>query len=121
MRYSQLDMGTLQNAFDGNTNTLIRSLEANPLVINLDFHSPRNLSGLSVRVGGVATRVTARLDVEGKEVPMIFEQEEPNTPLPKAVNVDFKGTYPVKSLRLEVRSVNDQEPAHVHVWEIALR
>lgn len=121
VRFSQLDMGGIQNAFDGNLNTIIRSLEANPLVIELDFPQPRNLSGLTVRVGGPPTRVTARLVVDGKDVPMIFEKQEDNTPLPKDVAVDFGAAYPVTSLRLEIKSINDEEPAHVHLWEVTFR
>ena len=121
MRYSMLDMGTIQNAFDGNENTMICSLEANPLVFELDFQQPRSLSGVTVRVGGTPTRVTARLTVAGRDVPLVFEKEVPNSALPRDVDVDFGSTYPVTNLRLEVRSVNDEEPAHVHVWEITFR
>ena len=119
--YSMLDMGTIQNAFDGDTCTLIRSLEANPLVIELTFPQPRAMSGLTVMVGGVATRVTARLQVEGQNTPVVFKNEQPQTPLQKEMTLNFSATLQVTSIHLEVLSVNDSAPAHIHVWEITFK
>jgi hypothetical protein len=136
VQYSTLDMGGILNVFDGRENTNLRSLEANPLVIELDFTSPRQMSGLTARVGGVPTQVRVTLQVEGAEqefpaeqepargpsgTPLVFEQQVPNTPLPRDVAVDFKATYQVRRLRLEVRSINDAEPAHIHLWEVTFR
>ena len=42
---SALDIGQLSDAFDGNTNTLIRTPAINPLVITLTFTEPQNLTG----------------------------------------------------------------------------
>jgi hypothetical protein len=119
--YSMLDMGTIQNAFDSDTGTLIRSLEANPLVIELTFPQPRAMNGLTVMVGGVATRVTARLQVEGQNTPVVFKNEQPQTPLPKEMTLNFSATLQVTSIHLEVLSVNDSAPAHIHVWEITFK
>ena len=79
------------------------------------------MSGLVARVGGVPTKVTVTLQVVGRDTPLVFEQQVPNSPLPRDVAVDFKTSYPVTQLRLAVQSVNDAEPAHVHLWEVTFR
>ena len=116
--YSMLDMGSIQNAFDGDTNTLVRSMEANPLVIELTFSQPLAMSSVTVMGGGVDSRVTATLQVQGQSSPQVFKNDAPQTPLPKNLTVDFGGTLQVTSIRLEILSVNDSAPAHIHVWEI---
>jgi len=119
--YSMLDMGTIDNAFDGNTGTLIRSLEANPLVIELTFPQARETNGVTILVGGVATRITARLQLEGQDTAQTFQIQVPQTPLPREVYLDFGGPQQVASMHLEVLSVNDVAPAHIHIWEIKLK
>jgi hypothetical protein len=34
------------------------------------------------------------------------------------MNIDFGTIYPVLKADIQVLSVNDKEPAHVHVWEV---
>jgi hypothetical protein len=119
--YSMLDMGSLQNAFDGDTNTLIRSMEANPLVIEITFPQPTSMSSVTVLVGGVYSRVTATLQVQGQSSPLVFKNELPQSALPKDLTVNFGATLQVTSIRLEILSVNDSAPAHIHVWEVTLK
>ena len=119
--YSMLDMGSIQNVFDGDTGTLVRSLEANPLVIELAFPQPTAMSSVTVRVGGVYSRVTAILQVEGQSSPLVFKNELPQTQLPKDLTVSFGSSLTVTSIRLEILSVNDSEPAHIHVWEVTFK
>jgi len=119
--YSKLDMGSIQNAFDRDTNTLIRTFEANPLVIELTFPQAQSMSGVTIRVGGVASRVTIQLQVEGQDTPLTFAQDAPDTPLPKDMTLNFGSTLQVKFVHLEVLSVNDTEPAHIHLWEVTFK
>ena len=121
VKYSKLDMGSIQNAFDGDSNTLIRSFEANPLVIQLTFPQTQSMSGVTVRVGRVASRVTVQLQVEGQDTPVTFSQEVPSTPLPKDVILNFGTTLQVKFVQLEALSVNDTQPAHIHLWEVTFK
>jgi hypothetical protein len=121
VRYSLLDMGPIGNLFDGNENSLIRSMEANPLILELEFPQPRAMSGVSVRIGGTATRITAYLTEEGQDKPAAFQDDFPTSPFTRDVVLDFGAAHQVKMLRLEITSLYDGEPAHVHVWEVRLR
>jgi hypothetical protein len=118
VQYSRLDMGQLYNLFDGDLNTITRSEFANPYVINVSFPEPTLMSGISIRVGGVATRVTVDLQTEGSDAPLHFEQEKGGTADPRDMTIDFGTIYPVLKADIQVLSVNDKEPAHVHVWEV---
>jgi len=120
VRYSQLDMGAIQNIFDGNDNTLIRSLEANPIVIELIFDQPQSLKGMTVLVGGTPTQLTAKVSVVGKSDPVVFQNEVVGASFTRNVPLDFGGALMVTQIHLEVKSPYDSEPAHVHVWEVAV-
>jgi hypothetical protein len=119
--YSQLDMGEIKSAFDGDPATLIRTYEANPFKINFTFEQPQTLNGLRLRVGGVATRVSALVYVQGEGVPRSFSVEAVESPVPHMVDLDFLAARDVQSIQLEILNVRDSEPAHVHLWEITFR
>ena len=121
VRYSMLDMGTISNVFDKDSETLLRSLEANPLQVEIAFDQPVPVSGVVLRVGGTPTRITATLTVAGNDAPLTFTTEVPGDPLSRDVPLDFDGPWQVQVLSLEVLSVNDGEPAHVHLWEIWIK
>jgi hypothetical protein len=119
VRYSFLDMGSIDKIFDGNQDTLIRTMEANPLVVEIEFPAPKEIERLGVRVGGTPTEVTVILtDKSGEAHP--YHQKVIETPTPRTVQFSFSDKYDITKLRVEVLSIYDQEPAHVHLWEIVL-
>jgi len=124
VKYSFLDMGDINMAFDGDVNTLIRSMEANPLKVEIDFVEPQRLHGVTVQVGGVPTRVQVKLhpvDNATLAHAPVFSKTVPATPDPRPVEIDFGGTFEVSGISLEVQNVLDSESAHVHVWEITFK
>jgi hypothetical protein len=121
VHYSYLDMGPIGNIFDNNPGSLIRSLEANPLTIEMEFPEPRPVKGVTVRIGGTTTHVTAILTAEDQDSPITFEDEFVVSPYTRDVSLDFSQTWMLTKLRLEVKSVYDGEPAHVHIWEVTLK
>lgn len=121
VRYSPLDMGVIQNAFDGDPNSVMRTSEANPLVIELSFPQPRTLNSISVRLGSVATRLTVRLEVVGSSTPALYSHQVGHEPGYRDMTIDFDAPLLVERLRVEVESVEEKEPTHVHLWEVRLR
>ncbi len=118
VRHSQLDMGEIFHAFDGDANTLTRSLEANPLRIRLTFDAPRELNGLTARIGGVPGKVVVWVEPLDGSAAVSFEQEKVETPDPRDVRVEFGQTLTTRQVEIEVWSTRDTGPAHVHLWEI---
>jgi len=121
VRYPHLDMGEIGNAFDGDEQSLIRTLEANPMVIELTFPQARRLSGLTARVGGTATRLTVTLIAEGEDHPILYSTKAGSVPEPRLMSIPFDSPVFVHQLKLEIENVDDGEPAHVHLWEVWLR
>ena len=120
IRYSALDMGPIQNAFDGNEGTLIRSEQANPLRMQLFFKDPQEIRTITVRAGGTPTEVTAEVYLPDETNPIIFKSEKPETPDPRDVVVDLGRILNAIRVDISTRSVRDGEPAHVHIWEVEL-
>lgn len=119
--YSHLDMGSIDQAFDGDLYSLIRTLEANPFKINLSFAEPRGMKGLRLRIGGVPSRVTVLAYVQGEALPRNFTIESGENPVPQTVDIDFMQERQVTALQIEILNIRDLEPAHVHLWEVMFR
>jgi hypothetical protein len=121
LRYSSLDMGDIRLPFDGDPHTVARTLEANPFVFELTFPEPRSLSGVVVNIGSLEARITARLYAEPGGEPREFSVVAKGAvDHPDAV-LEFGQAVQAKILRLEVESIHESEPAHVHVWEIVFK
>ncbi len=119
-RFSMLDLGQLADMFDGNPDTLARTLEANPLVIELTFPEPRSISGLSIKLGSTEARLTAQLYSDPEIRPVEFVQDlSGNVDNPEAT-MNFDQAVQTKVLHLEIQDLHQDEPGHVHIWEIQL-
>jgi 4-amino-4-deoxy-L-arabinose transferase-like glycosyltransferase len=121
MRYSLLDMGEIQSVFDGNLETVARTFEANPFVMELTFPEPRSLSGLSIKIGATEDQLTARLYAGPGAQPAEYSANLTGTVEQPTATIDFGTTTPAQVLYLEIKDLHQSEPGHVHVWEITLR
>jgi hypothetical protein len=120
VRFSRLDMGVIRQAFDGDFGTPIRTLEANPFIIELDFQESIPVREIDLRVGGTTTRATLYLEtVDGSRYQL--EKTTSEAPRPQDIIFVLDQTIEVLFLRLEINSVYDQEPAHVHLWEVTFK
>jgi hypothetical protein len=116
--YSRVDMGKIQDAFDGNVDTVTRTLEANPFVFDLTYPEEHTFKGIQVHIGSAATRIKVEVYVKGKDQPLVFQQDAPKVNYNRDVGVDFGGEQITQHMVIQVESINEAIPAHVHVWEI---
>ena len=117
---SRLDMGSLQLAFDNDDASVIRSEEANPLVVEIKLEHPISLKKVSATIGGGATGVAVyaqSLDGSTTFSSSIIVTENPQI---RTVELPVKLDQQVSRLRFEIRTVRDAEPSHVHLWDIKL-
>ncbi len=121
VQYPLLDINQVEQAFDGDEETLIRTFEANPLRIILTFPEPIEMRGLAASVGGASTRVTVRINPRAKGETIEFSKEVGESNTIQIVDLAFGSSYQVESMEIEVFSINDPEIAHVHLWEIKFR
>lgn len=120
VKYSTLDMGLIDNLFDGSKQTLVRTMEANPFVLEMDFSNPRPISGIAATVGAMQAEIIVRAttpDGQVKEYQTVFN----STPENQTTEIDFEQSWSVQTLNIDVRNMNTGEPANVHVYEIQLK
>ena len=120
VRFSQLDMGQVADIFDGDPNSITRSFEANPLVIEVTFPQPVSVTQLSARVGGTPTTVSAWLsDAEGG-TGLQLNHQAAESPEPRFVILPLDQPFITRSIIVHIHSTRDSEPAHVHLWELTI-
>jgi hypothetical protein len=121
VHYSYLDLGEIKNIFDDDPTSLLRSFEANPLEVQIEFSEPRSLGGLDVKVGGTPTEVKVKLYNTGGVLLLEDARTVAEDPNPRAVRFEWNPGQTVGRVDISVRNVYDQEPAHVHLWQISFR
>jgi hypothetical protein len=120
VQYPTLDMNEIVHAFDEDTTTLIRTLEANPLRLILTFPEPVEISSLTLWIGGAPSRVTATAAVGGEKLETVEDQADRSTVV-RDVTLTFSETHLVDTLNIEVLNSQDGEIAHVHLWEVEIK
>ena len=118
--HSVFDVGAARHLFDGQEQSVVRTANANPAVVEISFEGPRPIAEVAVTIGSMYPEVT--LDASGPSGQASFTRayrDLPNDPT-IAIPVPPVGG-PVSKLRLSVRDVNAGEPDHVHLREIRIR
>jgi hypothetical protein len=121
VKYSRLDMGQITDIFDGDLKTLMRTMAANPLELQIEFASPRRMTGLWMQIGGEASTLDVSADVAGSDQPSQWHLQVDNSPTPRPVEVDFEGELDVLRLDIHLKNTDSGEPAHVHLWELTFQ
>jgi hypothetical protein len=115
-----LDMGEIGAMFDGNPDTLGRTLEANPAIIELIFPQPRSLQELSLIIGSTQAEIRALVYPSSGSSPQEYLQIRQGTVAQPKVSLQLPEAPLTNKLRLEVRDIHQPEPGHIHIWEIEL-
>ena len=116
--HSRFDMGNLASAFDGNPFSLIRTETANPMALDVFFDGTRSFTQFSVRVGGAPTRVSAALYPPGGGDPVVHTQTVDRSSEYRDVVITLPAPFATDHVRLEIETVGEGAPTHVHVYEI---
>lgn len=118
VEYSTLDMGAIQDIFDGEPSSLARTWEANPFQVMVRFLEPRQVSKMNLRVGGEPTRIEIEVWPEGADEPIPLLMNLSEASEPRFVELSLSETTSVTWVNLRVTNLNNAEPAHVHLWEL---
>jgi hypothetical protein len=118
--HSRFDMGELGNGFDGNPYSLIRTQQDNPMSLDMFFPVAHTFTKIVVRVGGAPTRLTVRVypAAGGGPVEQSIEVERSSD----YRDMELTLAEPIESshITLEIETVGESAPTHVHVYEIRL-
>lgn len=118
-KHSQLDIGTIKQAFDGGELSLIRGFEANPLEIKLEFPEPVKVNKVTVLVGAPPTQLEVVVTTPKGEL-ITRSIEVGGSDVVRPVTVMFDPPTEAKVINLAVSNIGEPEPAHVHVWEVSI-
>jgi hypothetical protein len=118
--HSALDFGQLRDLFDGNPDSLVRGLGANPLVLDFAFAKPRAMKEVKGTFGSMDFRLTAILTAPDQEVSEVYSWDFRGLPLDPSVEVSFaRGPALVSRLRLEILKLDGAEEEHIHIRELS--
>jgi hypothetical protein len=118
---SRLDMGGLQSVFDNDPKTLIRSLEANPLVLEVSFMKPKNFSTAWLLIGGSASQITIYVLPVGSQTPLAVSITVQDSAATRKITLPLPTNTAISRMRVELRTIRDGEPSHVHLWDVGLQ
>lgn len=121
IQYPKLDMGSLPDLFDGNDNSLIRTAEANPLILKFTLDQPIDLSQVTLRIGGAPSAFSlAVTPVDGSAV-LSVEQKVPTSTDYRSVTLTLGQTVATKEFTITLKNSESGEPDHVHLWEVSFK
>jgi hypothetical protein len=111
--------------FDGDLFSLMRGTEANPLVVELEFPTPRPVKALAGDFSTMGFTWTIQLFPAGGGEPVTYRETYPNTDAPNVhQEIAFdRGPSEVAKMRMEIH--NDELPedaiVNIHVRELTLK
>jgi hypothetical protein len=121
IQHPLLDMGEVENIFDGDTFTMVRTFEANPVLIVLTFPQPRLISGLSLTTGTMDIILTVRLFPEETKEPITYNQTYTGLPNDPTVDLTFsQGSIEAGAIEIEIFGLLEDPSAKIHIREITL-
>lgn len=121
IRYSQIDMGQPENIFDEDPFTLIRGLEANPFVIELEFDQPRVIKQIEAIFANMDFSFNAWLYEELDAEPVVYETSRRGVQGDPSVSLIVdRGPGVTKKIRLEILSLNGGDRPHIHIRELGI-
>ena len=119
VQYPVLDMNEIDQAFDGDPTTLVRTLEANPMRLILTFPEPVEINAVRVLVGGTPTRITLKGSWQSEHM-MTLTDEVGSATTTREITFTVQDPQKLDELIIEILNPHDGEIAHVHLWEISI-
>jgi hypothetical protein len=117
--HSPFDGGQLRDLFDGDSFTLARGLEANPLVLEFDFPEPVQIGAIAATFGSGDYLLEATYyDERGTEPTVVSKEFRGFPPDPRLVLNISEQPETVKKVRLASYRYDTGESAHIHVREL---
>lgn len=121
--YSRIDGGELSNIFDNDVNTLMRGLEANPFIVQLEFNVPRPIHAVNLTTATMKDfTVVLKAYGETDDSPIIYENNYKDLPSDPTVSIDLEnGPQSVIKLIVEIKHNTLEDPTNIHIRELQLK
>lgn len=121
IEYPMLDIGDIEQIFDGDPFTLIRTYEANPANFRLTFNPAAAFSGMRITTGSMDFRLRVQVFQNASEP--IFSAEKVFRDLPDDPTVDIpfgKLLQGVSEIRFTVEKDDQADVVKIHIREVEL-
>ena len=120
--HSPFGMGQISDVFDTDPNTLIRGLEANPLVLDLHPASPQVVHGITFKLGSMPKfTITISLYAPQSESPIEYKQTFTNLPGEQEFSMNFdRGPAQVSRILIQINDELSGKTGQIHVRTILL-
>ena len=115
--YSYIDMGQLSDLFDNNNASLIRTFEANPMIVKVQYDSPVNLESCTAHIGGTPSEVDLSLYDKHEQLVGEYHISAEGSSSPRTVDFGIKPVDDISEAILSLANAGEGEPSHVHLWE----
>jgi hypothetical protein len=121
--YSRIDGGELTNIFDNDVNTLMRGLEANPFIVQMEFNEPRPINALDLTTATMKDfTVIVKTYGETDDSPVIYENNYIDLPSDPTVSINLdNGPQSVKKIIVEIKYNTLEDPVNIHIRELQLK
>ncbi len=119
--YPRLDMGEIRNLFDGDGDSLARTAELNPMILEINLDKSKQLSEITVRIGGSPSTIEITIKPEDGSLPVAVTQSVGESNDLRDVVFIFAKPIITNHLEISVKNTNDSDRAHIHVWEVNLK
>jgi hypothetical protein len=122
MTHSTLDIGQSKDVFDNNIDTLIRGLDANPFILDLQFSQSQAIKGLMMDFGRMDFSIRIKVYGPGNTSPVSYAGEYRQQPPIPHLDMDFvDGPEQVKRIYIEIEQLLPPEEVHIHVREVVFK
>jgi hypothetical protein len=118
--HSRLDMGTLASAFDGDPYSVMRGLEDNPLAVEMFFPAAHSFTVFRVHIGGAPTRLTVTIYPSDGSDSAVYTATADRASDYRDLVITLPAPVESSHILLEIETLGEKAPAHVHVYEIQL-
>ena len=118
--FPRLDIGQIQDLFDGKRESMARTENANTAVIDLAFQGAREARGLEVITGTMDVGVEVTLTLADKPEPLVFSTKLVQQTTEPTVRVDFGGVQKFTRARVQIANLNGGD-GHIHIYEMAFK
>ncbi len=118
--YPQLDMGSIENLFDGDGNSMVRTLESNPMILQIKPAEAVELKQIVLRIGGTATTFEILVTPSNGEEPIRLSKQVPESNEIRDVIFDLEQPTQAAEISISILNTHDSDRAHVHAWEVSL-
>ncbi|MBI3741724.1 MAG: hypothetical protein HY257_08215, partial [Chloroflexi bacterium] len=125
--HTKFDIGSLKQIFDDDIYSVARGVETNPLVLQIQFPTPRSVSALSGIFGRARFQVTAQVCGASEDCATYtsvfnFADAVPGQFSGPRAEMKFdRAPARVSMLRVEILYLDAGADAHVHVFEMKIQ